>query len=122
MIMEYICIDNLVRRTKLDFNPIVAKVHYPKLNTDFEWLCLIEVQGLQNSGSFRAYGVDSFQAMQLGIRTLIDLIRYSTEQLRGDILIQDSEGVVEKLDPNNFFSLCVYDETKQQTGRHPIAD
>ena len=96
--MDFVGLNNLVLRAKSGFSPIVARVSFPKITQDGDWLCLVQIVGLEKSGKFRVYGADSFQAMQLGMRTLLDIIHTSPEQMRGEILIKDMMGGTEILD------------------------
>src|SRR5262249_49012811 len=50
---------------------VVAKVHAPeKMAQSSEWSCRVEIQGLEAPVEKLAIGVDSFQALYLGIHLL----------------------------------------------------
>src|SRR5262245_25592596 len=51
--------------------PVVARIYAPeKSDQRSEWSCRIEVQGLEAPFEQSALGIDSFQALYLGLRLL----------------------------------------------------
>lgn len=103
--MTYVCLENLVRFRGQKRTPINAKVFLPQDTTDGDWLCVIEIQGLEKSGRFRAFGADGLQAMRLGISTLVTLIEASEEWKSGEIYLQSDDGSFEKLEASVLASL-----------------
>jgi hypothetical protein len=50
---------------------VVARIHAPqRIERSSEWLCWVEIEGLKTPFKKRAIGVDSFQALDLGLRLL----------------------------------------------------
>lgn len=96
--MNQVSLENLVLFDESKPTPIVANVSVPKQTADGDWLCIVEVRGLDNSGLYRAFGVDGVQAMRLGISILVDLIEASSEWQRGEVFLRGDDGFVEKLD------------------------
>lgn len=50
---------------------VVARVHVPqKMPHSSDWSCRVDVKGLQTPYEHAAIGIDSFQALYLGLRVL----------------------------------------------------
>jgi len=101
--MDYVSIDNILCRNGTSLTSVVARARLPSKMNDGDWLCVLEIRGIEGEGKFRAFGVDSFQAMQLGMRTLLDILKNSSEQKRGDLLVVWETGESEPLDIDTLF-------------------
>jgi hypothetical protein len=50
---------------------VVARIYAPeRIEGSSEWLCWVQIEGLETPFKKRAIGVDSFQALDLGLRLL----------------------------------------------------
>ena len=51
--------------------PVAARIYAPqRMGRSSEWSCGVEIEGLEAPFKKRVVGVDSFQAMELGLRLL----------------------------------------------------
>jgi hypothetical protein len=108
--------------------PVVARIYAPqRIERSSEWLCWFEIEGLETPFKKRAIGVDSFQALNLGLRLLYTKLDTIAETLsfldgpEGDTmtpLIVDSLGPAGKAEIDQF----VNDKVKAELERRRRED
>ena len=103
--------------------PVVARIYAPqRIERSSEWLCWVEIEGLETPFKKRAIGVDSLQALNLGLRLLYTKLDTIAETLsfldgpEGDTmtpLIVDSLGPAGKAEIDRY----VKDKVKAELER-----
>lgn len=76
--MTYIEYAHLGVKSDQTIVPIRARINLP-IQTGGDWLSIVEIEGTSRSGKYRAFGVDSMQAMQLAMYLLTEMLTGSEE-------------------------------------------